>query len=107
MHGEEEAKKARAGAKAIFGGAGDSEHMPTTEITASDLTDGKADIIKLLVATGLCTSNGDARRNIQQGGVTVDDEKVTDISAAYTEEQLKTGVVIRRGKKNYMKVILK
>jgi tyrosyl-tRNA synthetase len=107
VHGEEEAKKARAGAKAIFGGAGDSEHMPTTEITASDLTDGKADIIKLLVATGLCTSNGDARRNIQQGGVTVDDEKVTDISAAYTEEQLKTGVVIRRGKKNYMKVILK
>jgi tyrosyl-tRNA synthetase len=107
VHGEEEAKKARAGAKAIFGGAGDSEHMPTTEITASDLTDGKADIIKLLVATGLCTSNGDARRNIQQGGVTVDDEKVTDISAAYTEDQLKTGVVIRRGKKNYMKVILK
>jgi tyrosyl-tRNA synthetase len=107
VHGEEEAKKARAGAKAIFGGAGDSEHMPTTEISASDLTDGKADIIKLLVATGLCTSNGDARRNIQQGGVTVDDEKVTDISAAYTEDQLKTGVVIRRGKKNYMKVILK
>ena len=107
VHGEEEAKKARAGAKAIFGGAGDSEHMPTTEISASDLTDGKADIIKLLVATGLCTSNGDARRNIQQGGVTVDDEKVTDISAAYTEEQLKNGVVIRRGKKNYMKVILK
>ncbi len=107
VHGEEEAKKARAGAKALFSGAGDSEHMPVTEIDASELTDGKADIIKLLVLSGLCSSNGDARRNIQQGGVTVDDKKVEDISAAYTQEQLKTGVVVRRGKKNFMKVVLK
>lgn len=107
VHGEEEADKARAGAKALFSGAGESEHMPVTELTAADLTDGRADVIKLLVATGLCSSNGDARRNIQQGGVTVDDRKVTDIGETYTEEQLKAGVIVRRGKKNFMKVILK
>jgi tyrosyl-tRNA synthetase len=107
VHGEEEARKARDGAKAVFGGTGDSEHMPTTELSAADLADGSADIIKLLVASGLCSSNGDARRNIQQGGITVDDKKVTDISESFTEDQLKTGIVIRRGKKNYMKVILK
>ena len=107
VHGEEEAKKARAGAKAVFGGAGESELMPTKEISSADLTDGKADIIKLLVLTGLCSSNGDARRNIQQGGVTADDKKISDISETFTGEQLKAGVVIRRGKKNYMKVILK
>lgn len=107
VHGEEEADKARAGAKALFSGAGESEHMPVTELTAADLTDGRADVIKLLVAAGLCSSNGDARRNIQQGGVTVDDRKVTDIGETYTEEQLKAGVIVRRGKKNFMKVILK
>lgn len=106
VHGEEEAQKARAGAKAVFSG-GDSEHMPIVEIGQADLTDGKADIIKLLVLSGLCSSNGDARRNIQQGGVTVDEEKVTDIATAYGEETLKTGVIIRRGKKNFKKVILK
>lgn len=107
VHGEEEANKARAGAKALFSGAGESEHMPVTELTAADLTDGRADVIKLLVAAGLCSSNGDARRNIQQGGVTVDDRKITDIGETYTEEQLKAGVIVRRGKKNFMKVILK
>lgn len=107
VHGEEEADKARAGAKALFSGAGESEHMPVTELTAADLTDGRADVIKLLVAAGLCSSNGDARRNIQQGGVTVDDRKITDIGETYTEEQLKAGVIVRRGKKNFMKVILK
>ncbi|HPS75046.1 MAG TPA: tyrosine--tRNA ligase [Oscillospiraceae bacterium] len=107
VHGEEEADKARAGAKALFSGAGESEHMPVTELTAADLTDGRADVIKLLVAAGLCSSNGDARRNIQQGGVTVDDRKITDIGETYTEAQLKAGVIVRRGKKNFMKVILK
>ena len=76
--------------------------MPVTELTAADLTDGRADVIKLLVAAGLCSSNGDARRNIQQGGVTVDDRKITDIGETYTEEQLKAGVIVRRGKKNFM-----
>ncbi|HNX99665.1 MAG TPA: tyrosine--tRNA ligase [Oscillospiraceae bacterium] len=107
VHGEEEADKARAGAKALFSGTGESEHMPVTELIAADLTDGRADVIKLLVAAGLCSSNGDARRNIQQGGVTVDDRKITDIGETYTEAQLKAGVIVRRGKKNFMKVILK
>jgi len=107
VHGEEEAKKAQNGARAIFSGAGDSEHMPATEISASDLTDGSADIIKLLVLTGLCSSNGDARRNIQQGGVTVNDEKINDISKSYSEAELKEGIVIRKGKKTFNKVILK
>ena len=107
VHGEEEANKAREGARAVFGGAGSADSMPTTEISSADLTDGKADVIKLLVLTGLCSSNGDARRNIQQGGVTVDDEKVTDIAKAYTEDELKKGVIIRKGKKTFNKVVLK
>jgi tyrosyl-tRNA synthetase len=107
VHGEEEAKKAQNGARAIFSGAGDSEHMPTTEISSADLTDGSADIIKLMVLTGLCSSNGDARRNIQQGGVTVNDEKINDISKSYSEAELKEGIVIRKGKKTFNKVILK
>ena len=103
VHGSEEAKKAQDGAKALFGGAGDSEHMPTCEISDED---GK-DIISILVKTGLCSSNGDARRNIQQGGVTANDEKVTDIKKEFTEAELKEGVIVRRGKKNYFKVVLK
>ena len=103
VHGEEEAKKAQAGAKALFGGSGSSEHMPTYELSSED---GK-DIISILVKTGLCTSNGDARRNIQQGGVTANDEKVTDIKKEFTDDELKAGVIVRRGKKNYYKVIMK
>lgn len=106
VHGEEEAQKAKAGAHAIFGG-GDSEHMPETEITAEDLTDGAADILTLLVKTGLCGSRSDARRNVQQGGVTANDEKVEDIAKSFTEAELKAGVVLRRGKKNYNKAIMK
>ena len=107
VHGEEEAKKAEAAAKALFVGGGDSEHMPTTEITEADLTDGAMDIMTVLVKSGLCASKSDARRNIQQGGVTVDDEKVTDISKTYSADELKNGIVVRRGKKNFNKVILK
>ena len=107
VHGEEEAKKAETAAKALFVGGGDSEHMPTTEITEADLTDGAMDIMTVLVKSGLCASKSDARRNIQQGGVTVDDEKVTDISKTYSADELKNGIVVRRGKKNFNKVILK
>ena len=103
VHGEEEAKKAEAASKALFGGAGDSANIPTYELNAED---GK-DIISILVKTGLCTSNGDARRNIQQGGVTVDDVKITDIKQEWTEDQLKNGILVKRGKKNFFKVILK
>ena len=107
VHGEEEAKKAETAAKALFVGGGDSEHMPTTELTEADLTDGAMDIMTVLVKSGLCASKSDARRNIQQGGVTVDDEKVTDIGKTYSADELKNGIVVRRGKKNFNKVLLK
>ena len=107
VHGEEEAKKAETAAKALFVGGGDSEHMPTTEITDADLIGGAMDIMTVLVKSGLCASKSDARRNIQQGGVTVDDEKVTDIGKTYSADELKNGIVVRRGKKNFNKVILK
>ena len=107
VHGEEEAKKAEASAKALFAGGGVSENMPTTEITEDDLTDGAMDIMTILVKTGLCSSKSDARRNVQQGGVTVDDEKITDIGKTYTADALRAGIVIKRGKKNFNKLTLK
>ena len=107
VHGEEEAKKAEASAKALFSGAGASDNMPTTELTEADLSDGSIDIMSLLVKTGLCSSKSDARRNIQQGGVSVDGAKVTDIGKSFSADELKNGVVIWRGKKNSNKVILK
>ena len=82
--------------------------MPTTELTEADLTEGKADILTLLVKSGLCPSRGDARRNVQQGGVTVNDEKVTDISRAFTAEELAgDGIVLKRGKKNFNRIVIK
>ena len=107
VHGEEEAKKAEASAKALFAGGGSSENMPTTELTDADLIDGAIDLMSLLVKTGLCTTKSDARRNIQQGGVTVDDVKVTDIGKNFTAEELNSGIILKRGKKNFNKVILK
>ncbi|CCX71871.1 tyrosine--tRNA ligase [Firmicutes bacterium CAG:555] len=107
VHGEEEAKAAEASSKALFGGRGDDENIPTTEITINDLSDGVIDIMTALVKTGLCASKSEARRNIQQGGVSVNDEKVADISASYDADTLKNGIVIKRGKKNFNKLILK
>ena len=101
VHGEVEADKAQAAAKAVFGGSG--EGVPTVEITAEDGTD----ILSLLVKSGLCASKSDARRNVQQGGVAANDEKVTDIAKAFTEAELKAGIVLKRGKKNFRKVLLK
>ncbi len=106
VHGEEEAKKAEESAKALFSGAGDSANMPTTKLSEADLTDGAIDIMTLLVKTGLCTTKSDARRNIQQGGISVDDVKVTDISKSFTSDELKKGIIIRKGKKSFNKVIL-
>ena len=106
VHGEEEAKKAEASAKALFGGDGDSEHMPTAELAESDFADGSIDIMTLLVKSGLCTTKSDARRNVQQGGVTVNDDKVTDIAKSYTCDEVKAGLVVRRGKKSFKKVTL-
>lgn len=105
VHGEEEAAKAQESARALFSG-GNAADMPTATITETDLQDGKIDIMGLLVASGLCTSRGDARRNVQQGGVSVNGEKVTDISAAYTPEEITAeDFVLRRGKKKYCKII--
>ena len=106
VHGEEEARKAEASAKALFAGGGSNGNMPTTEITESELSDGAMDIMTVLVRSGLCASKSEARRNIQQGGVTVNDEKITDISKSFGADELKKGIIVRRGKKNYSKVIL-
>ena len=107
VHGEEEARKAEAAAKALFSGGSTSENTPTTELSADDLADGKLDILTLLVKCGLCASKSDARRNVQQGGVTVDEIKVSDIGRCFTADELKNGILVRRGKKNFNKVILK
>ncbi len=107
VHGDEEAKKAEAAAKALFGGGAGSADMPTLELSEADLVDGAADIMTLLVKTGLCPSKSDARRNIQQGGVTANDEKISDISKTFRAEELHDGIILKRGKKNYYKVILK
>jgi tyrosyl-tRNA synthetase len=107
VHGEEEAAKAQTTAKALFGGGADDENMPTWEATADDLTDGAVDILTVLVKSGLCQSKGDARRNVQQGGVEVDGEKVKSIDLTFDADALKKGITVRRGKKNYRKVIMK
>ena len=102
VHGKEEAEKQLAAAKAIFAGGGVSDDMPTTEITADDLTDGAIGILTLLVKAGLCPSNGEARRLVQQGGVTVNDEKVTDPKTQYTPAGGE--LIVKKGKKVFHKV---
>ena len=107
VHGEEEAQKAQAAAKALFvGGAGDDEHMPTTEITADQLTDGQIGILNLMVACKLVSSNKEARTLVTQGGVLVNDEKVPAPTFMVTEAMLKEGVKIRKGKKVFHKAVL-
>ena len=106
VHGEEEAQKAQAAAKALFVGGGDDANMPTTQIGADKLSDGKIGILNLMVACGLAGSNGEARRLVQQGGVFVNDEKVPDHTFAVTEAMLQEGVKIRKGKKAFHKAIL-
>jgi tyrosyl-tRNA synthetase len=108
VHGEEEAAKAREASHALFAGGGNSEHMPTVELTSVDFAEGDMDILALLVKTGLCESRADARRNVQQGGVAVADEKVTDIAAKYTLDSFAgDGLVVKRGKKKFVKVVAK
>ena len=106
VHGEEEATKAKEASHALFAGGSNNTNMPTVTVTAEDFPDGELDIISVLVKAGLCDSRGDGRRNIQQGGVSVADEKVTDISTKYTLDDFKgEGLIIRRGKKKFAKVI--
>ena len=105
VHGEEEAEKARAAARALFSGGAQAE-MPTTELTEAQLTDGKIAVLDLLLACKLAPSKSEARRLVQQGGVFADDEKVASIDVSFTAEQLKRGVKLRKGKKVYHKAVL-
>ena len=106
VHGAEEATKAKEASHALFAGGANNANMPTVTVTAEDFPDGELDIISVLVKAGLCDSRGDGRRNIQQGGVSVADEKVTDISTKYTLNDFKgEGLIIRRGKKKFAKVV--
>lgn len=108
VHGEEEAGKARKSARALFGQGQKDADMPACELTEDDLRDGSIDILGLLVKTGLVQSRSEARRNVQQGGISVDGEKVTDPAAAYTLDQfVGDGKVLKRGKKKFIKVIAK
>ncbi len=105
VHGKEEADKADAAAKAIFSGSGKSDNMPTTELSSDDLTDGSIGILTLLVKTGLASSNGEGRRLVQQGGVSVNDEKVTDPTAQISFSDGE--VIIKKGKKVFHRAIVK
>ena len=108
VHGEEEAQKAKEASHALFSGAGASEHMPTIEVSAEDFTAGNMDIMAVLVKAGLCDSRSDARRAVQQGGVSIEGEKVTDISASYALDDFAgEGKVVKRGKKKFAKVVAK
>ena len=106
VHGKEEADKAQNAARALFSGAADTEHMPTTQLTEADLTDGSIGILTVMVKAGLADSNGEARRLVTQGGVLVDGEKVAAPTVSFTAEQLANGIVIKKGKKIYHKVTL-
>ncbi len=107
VHGEEEAKKAQASAKALFTG-GNAAEMPTAELADTDFTDGAIDILSIVQKSGLCASRSEARRNVEQGGVSVDGEIVKDIKTVYTKEQLSgDGIIVKRGKKNFRRVVTK
>ena len=108
VHGEEEAAKAREASHALFAGGGDSAHMPTVELSAADFADGDLDILALLVKTELAPSRSDARRAVEQGGVSVADAKVTDIKTTYSADAFGAdGLVVKRGKKKFVKVLVK
>ena len=107
VHGEEEAQKAQSGARALFSGAGNTADMPVAELTHADLTDDSIDLISLLVKANLAASRSEGRRAIEQGGVSVNNVKVTDIKASYTAEDLtaEESFIVKRGKKKFMKIV--
>ncbi len=108
VHGEEEAVKAQEGARALFAGGANTENMPTCELSEEDFTDGDIDILTVLTKSGLAGSRSEARRNVEQGGVSVDGTQIKDIKAVFAKDQFAgDGVVVKRGKKNFKKVILK
>lgn len=107
VHGEEEASKAKEGARALFS-SGNAADMPVAELKDSDFENGQIGILKLLVKAGLAPSNAEARRNVEQGGVTIDGEKAADVKAVVTKEQIgEDGIILKRGKKKFIKVICK
>ena len=103
VHGEEEAVKAQDAAKALFGAGGASENTPSFVLSADDFTDGSIDILTMLVKSGMTPSKSEARRAVEQGGVTVDNEKVTNIKATFALDAFKDGLLVKRGKKNFLK----
>lgn len=108
VHGEEEAAKAQEGARALFESGGNTANMPTYQLTDEDFTDGAIDVLGVLQKSGLCASRSEARRNVEQGGVSVDGNAVKDIKAVFSKDQFAgEGLVFKRGKKNFMKVIAK
>ena len=106
VHGEEEAAKAQEGARALFGSGANTANMPTTQLSAEDFTDGQIAVLDLLLKTGLISSKGEGRRLIQQGGLTVADEKVTDINKTFSQADFENGLVIKKGKKVFHKAVL-
>ena len=105
VHGEEEANKAQEAARALFSGAGDDANMPTTELES--LEEGGDLLLNLLMKAGLTTSKGEGRRLVEQGGISLDNEKVTDPNLVISIEKLKSGIKIKKGKKIFHKIILK
>lgn len=106
VHGEEEAQKAQTAAKALFGGGADDSNMPTTQLEDADFEDGKISVLAMMSKGEMIKSNGEGRRLIQQGGVSVNDEKITDIFKALTKEEVGNGVIIKKGKKVFRKFVL-
>ena len=107
VHGKEEADKAKATSKSIFSGGGDSENMPTAEISADLFNEDKITVVNLVVACGFAGSKGEAKRLIQQGGVSVDNEVVSALDKTFTKDELSKGVVVKKGKKHFKKAVLK
>ena len=106
VHGEEEAEKAQSAARAIFAGGGDHENMPSTVLSDTDFTDGKIGLLDIMVKAGLAASKGEARRLVIQGGVSVNDEKMSDPQQAFSSDEIKDGMIIKKGKKVFHKITL-
>ena len=106
VHGKEEADKAQAAAKALFAGGADDSNMPTTEVEQSDLEDGKITVLSLMIKAGMIKSNGEGRRLIQQGGISVNDEKISDVFTSVSADELKDSVIVKKGKKVFRKFTL-
>ena len=108
VHGEEEAQRAQEGARALFAGGGNTANMPEVQLSDEDFENGEIGILRLLVKAGLASSNGEARRNVEQGGVSVDGEKITDVKAQIAKDSIgEDGIVLKRGKKKFMRIAVK